>query len=104
MNTQNNSPKPSDKSVSEDGGTTEVESGGDDTRRLNLQDKNDVTETVDNDGTEHEEIRRSGNIGVTTTQQMIQSERELRKWNFFENVFKDLDKELALMYFDPCRV
>lgn len=104
LNTVNNNPKPSDKSVSEDGGTTEVESGGDDTRRLNLQDKNDVTETVDNDGTEHEEIHRSGNIGVTTTQQMIQSERELRKWNFFDNVFKDLDRELALMYFDPCRV
>ena len=43
------------------------------------------------------ELRRSGNIGVTTSQQMIQSEIDLWKWNFFQDVvFKDLAKSLTL--------
>lgn len=43
------------------------------------------------------QIRRSGNIGVTTSQQMIQSEIDLWKWNFFQDVvFKDLAKSLTL--------
>ena len=43
------------------------------------------------------ELRRSGNVGVTTSQQMIQSEIDLWKWNFFQDVvFKDLSKSLTL--------
>lgn len=41
-------------------------------------------------------LTRSGNIGVTTSQQMIQSEIELWQWLFFETVFKDLDQILTL--------
>ena len=42
-------------------------------------------------------LTRSGNIGVTTSQQMIQSERELYIWNFFlDVVFPDLDKIFTL--------
>lgn len=42
-------------------------------------------------------LTRSGNIGVTTSQQMIESERQLWQWNFFQNVvFKDICKILAL--------
>ena len=42
-------------------------------------------------------LRRSGNIGVTTSQQMIQSERDLWLWNFFQDVvFKDISKVLTL--------
>ena len=43
------------------------------------------------------ELERSGNIGVTTSQQMIQSERDLWLWNFFYKVvFPDVDKVLTL--------
>lgn len=43
------------------------------------------------------ELTRSGNIGVTTSQQMIESERSLWVWNFFQNVvFKDVAKMLSL--------
>ena len=43
------------------------------------------------------ELKRSGNIGVTTSQQMITSERELWMWHFFQNVvFPDICKVLAL--------
>lgn len=40
--------------------------------------------------------KRSGNIGVTTSQQMAQAEIELWQWNFTEQVIKDLDKILCL--------
>ena len=43
------------------------------------------------------ELRRSGNIGVTTSQQMITSERELWLWHYFQDVvFKDICKALTL--------
>ena len=42
------------------------------------------------------QLTRSGNIGVTTSQQMAQSEIELWQWNFFEEVFKDVDTVLTL--------
>lgn len=42
-------------------------------------------------------LSRSGNIGVTTSQQMLQSERDLWMWNFFRDVvFPDVDRVLTL--------
>lgn len=41
-------------------------------------------------------LTRSGNIGVTTSQQMIQSEIELWKWDFYKQIFADLDKILTI--------
>lgn len=43
-----------------------------------------------------EDLTRHGNIGVTTTQQMINQELELRKTVYFEEVFKDIDKILTI--------
>lgn len=54
----------------------------------------DVTEK---DGTEKIEHERSGNIGVTTTAQMIEGEFAMRAKNeFWEVVFKDIEKEMFL--------
>lgn len=39
-----------------------------------------------------------GNIGVTTSQQMLQSERDVAEWNFWEKVFNDLDTLLTKNY------
>lgn len=41
------------------------------------------------------QLTRKGNIGVTTSQQMITSEIELRKQRFFEIVFTNLDDALT---------
>lgn len=41
-------------------------------------------------------LTRSGNIGVTTSQQMLESELDLRQWIYFENVMKDIDSLLTL--------
>lgn len=58
---------------------------------------NNRQDVYDGDTTHH--LTRSGNIGVTTAQQMIESEIELRKQNFFDLIYKDLDKVLALMIY-----
>lgn len=57
--------------------------------------------TVSNEGTTNtnRELTRSGNIGVTTSQQMIESERYLWEWNFFEIVFRDVDYLLTLQVY-----
>lgn len=72
---------------------TDTESGeldSTDTETRNLAGTNNGTEDTER------ELNRSGNIGVTTTQQMMQSEIELWQWNFFKTVFDDIDKVCCL--------
>ena len=42
------------------------------------------------------ELTRSGNIGVTTSQQMLESELKLRQWNFIDQIMEDVDSILCL--------
>lgn len=44
---------------------------------------------------EHKLTKR-GNLGVTTSQQMLQSELELRKYDFIKQIFNDIDTYLCL--------
>lgn len=52
------------------------------------------------DRTENEtgtrELVRSGNIGVTTTQQMLQQEIEIKKQNIYNIIYEDVDSLLCL--------
>ena len=57
---------------------------------------NDSSGTINESGENERNLTRSGNIGVTTSQQMIQSEIELWKWNYFNQVFSDINKIIAL--------
>lgn len=41
-------------------------------------------------------LTRSGNIGVTTSQQMAESDITLWKWNFFYEVFSDIDNVFTI--------
>lgn len=41
-------------------------------------------------------LTRSGNIGVTTSQQMVLSSIDLYQWNFFNQVFEDIDSILTI--------
>ena len=75
-----------------------------DTRTLNLTDGTQRSETETRNlasagthsDTEERELTRYGNIGVTTSQQMITAEREVWQWLYFEHVFNDIDKVIAL--------
>ena len=60
----------------------------------------DKTNKYDNESGDTHELTRHGNIGVTTSQQMAESEIALRQYNFFEGVYKDIDKILALPIYD----
>lgn len=79
--------QPSGAESMRDGGTTAVDH------------KNNSAHNIGEDSTLH----RHGNIGVTTNQQMIESEIELRKKNFFDIVFSDVDSVLALKIYDLCK-
>lgn len=55
------------------------------------------TESGENVDTRNYTLTRKGNIGVTTSQQMIESERNLWMWNFFEEiVYPDIDRVLTI--------
>lgn len=64
----------------------------------NDSNKKDNVETRDltNTRNENKTSEISGNIGVTTSQQMIKSEIELWKWNFIDTVFENVANELTL--------
>ena len=92
INTNKNDAKPSDRIDSTDNSESS-----------STRNYTDSSNSVGS-GEEEEETHRAGNIGVTTTQKLLQEERELWIWNFFDQVFNDLDRELALMFHDSCRV
>lgn len=104
INTDTSDPKPSEKDTMEEGGTTTTRDGGSDTTVRELTSGSDSTSNSVGATEEEEELHRSGNIGVTTTQKMIEEERRLWIWNYFDQIFSDLDQVLALSFHDPCRV
>lgn len=76
---------------------------------FNSDQMNDVSEsstegnietTKDDTGSkETNELTRSGNIGVTTSQQMIESEYNLRKKNLLDLIYKNIDTILFIDYY-----
>lgn len=95
---------PSSVTSETEGGTTSIADSGTDTNTRNLSDARASARHKTVAGSENETISRTGNSGLHTKQQLIESERKLRTWNFFEQVYRDIDSVLTLKYFDPCRV
>lgn len=73
-------------------------------RQHNLNNSEQETETLSGTNSEshvtERELTRSGNIGVTTSAQMIQENLELWKWNFFETIMNDVDMFLTVSVYD----
>lgn len=57
---------------------------------------NKITEDKSGSNNVIHHLTRKGNIGVTTTQQMIESDIELWKWIFINDVVTDINKILTL--------
>lgn len=55
----------------------------------------DESETSQKTNTGNRQLTRSGNIGVTTSQQMLESEIKLREFDFYTKVFDDIDSILC---------
>lgn len=97
-----------DHSESSTTGTSKTDSTGKTTTSRDLVSKDvrvdkeaeNITDT--DDEKENQQLTRVGNIGVTTTQQMLQQEFELWRWNFFTQVFEDVDKFLTLSVYSSC--
>lgn len=64
------------------------------TNTRNLTDTETGTDTTAGDTTRR--LTRTGNIGTNTFQNLIQQERNLWMYNFFEQVFKDVDSVLTI--------
>ena len=68
------------------------------TRTLNTTDLE--TRNLANSGTESDdvsrELHRSGSTGIYSPQQLITDEIELWQWNFYKQVFEDIDSILCL--------
>lgn len=95
---------PSDEQAGTETGTSTVTRAGTEQNQYNLSHTDTGTQTVIDGGSDthirNYELTRSGNIGVTTSQQMIESERALWVWNFFRNVvFPDIDRVLTLQIY-----
>lgn len=56
------------------------------------------TNTTENNATEKNTLSRSGNIGVTTSQQMLQSELDLRKFNIIDYYLNIIARYILLSY------
>lgn len=86
-----------DTSNTDSGTVTTTTTGTDTTTQSgNVTDTNSGKDTH----THNYELTRSGNIGVTTSQQMVESEITLWRWNFFNDVvFPDIDRVLTLMIY-----
>lgn len=108
------SPVPSDKRVQATSGTSTTQYNTQETDTGTVSDTETITHNTqetdtgtvtDASGgqdtqTRNYRLTRTGNIGVTTSQQLIQSERDLWVWNFFYSVvFLDLDRILTIQVY-----
>lgn len=72
--------------------TTSYNNSDDET--INITDSGSGNE--DTSGNSKHDLRRHGNVGVTTNQQMINEEIALRKNIFYDHLFADIDRFLTL--------
>lgn len=78
---------------------TETETGTDTTDHTNTDTYNrSYTETGTDTtaGTSSRKLTRTGNIGTNTFQNLLQQERNIWMYDFFEKVFKDVDSVLTI--------
>ena len=81
------------------GNLSETETGTDTTDHTNTDTYNrSYTETGTDTtaGTSSRKLTRTGNIGTNTFQNLLQQERNIWIYNFFEQVFKDVDSVLTI--------
>lgn len=84
------------------GSEKETYSGNPDNRTKTITNAGQDTETTKKTGSDSQEYEEDseGNIGATTTQQMLQAELALRSYNVFERIFfPQLDEFLTLYFY-----
>lgn len=104
--------QPSTKTDTSNDGTDTMNNTGTDTVNNTGTDTVDYSGTIKDEygeGTSGQETENSkdthsgrihGNIGVTTSQQMLQSELDLAKWNLYEHITDLFMQEFCIMVYD----
>lgn len=88
------------ESGTEEHSGTDTETTTDKSTTTGTRDDTTSENTTDNDNVSEDINRtRQGNIGQNTYQELLRQEFELWKWNFFKQVFDDVDTYLALAYY-----
>ena len=77
-------------------GTDQTSYGHTDTETRNMTDALTHGHILTASGRDTETTTRAGNIGVTTSQQMAQSSIDLWKWNYFYDIFRDIDSVFTI--------
>lgn len=81
------------------GNLSEIETGTDTTDRTNTDTYNrsyTETGTDTTSGRSSLKLTRTGNIGTNTFQNLLQQERNIWMYDFFEQIFKDVDSVLTI--------
>lgn len=78
------------------GGNTRTHNNTDTTTYNNLKAETSFGHAIEHDDEETTDHHRTGNIGTTTSQQMAESDLQLWRWNFFYEVFADIDKVFTI--------
>jgi len=78
-----------------DGTSNITDNGSVDTTQNNSETDNGNTETTGNSN-EKRILTRTGNIGVTTTTQLLQEHIDFWEYSFLEDIYKDVEKMLCL--------
>lgn len=71
--------------------------GGENSSTTGTKLANETSRTSTHTGTET--LTRAGNIGVTTSQMMLDSELKLRQYDFYKQIFEDIDSVMCLMIY-----
>lgn len=95
--------QPSDNETGSETGTETNALTGTDTTTYNTAETNTGTVNRTHSGIDTDKrnyvLTRTGNIGVTTSQDMIKSERDLWMYDIVETIYRDIDSVLCLNYF-----
>ena len=75
--------------------TSDFSNNNESSSSINTSARSDLYSSEGNVNTTHN-LTRTGNIGVTTTQQMIESERKVLEMRFVDIICKDIIKYMAL--------
>ena len=80
------------------------ENGGQDTTTTKTSSTTKSNENTTDNVNETEDIQRTrqGNVGQNSYQDLLRQEFELWRWNFFTQVFEDVDKFLVLSVYSSC--
>lgn len=97
-----------DHSTSETSGTSKTDTVDHATGTVDIATKDVradkvVDDTLDtSEGKEDIQRIRQGNVGQNSYQELLRQEFELWRWNFFTQVFEDVDKFLVLSVYSSC--